>query len=82
MNDILADIAYWSNKLTELSDEAMKFQTQLAAAPHSPLSIEDSYKMRQLLLDYVAYSDLLADCVAALDELKSKTPFWKKFFQK
>lgn len=81
MNDLEKDVKYWTDKLAETSEEAMALQQELHKKVGTPMTVEETYKMRTLLTNYIAYSDLLADSVKLMLDYK-KPPFWKNLFRK
>lgn len=73
------DVSYWSNKLNEARNRLV--ETKALNLPHEELSIEEKYKLQDLLLDFHSYTALLSDVVKYEIENPKKT-FWQKLLKK
>lgn len=73
-------IKYWSDHLTETSERAEPILKQMSLIPYGPLSTEDQFRIRELLMEYNSYVRLLAADVAR--PVPAPPPLWKKIFRK
>lgn len=78
----LWDAVYWADKLMKNREEAEELL--FSDLPHRDLTVEERYKIRDLLMNYSSYSLLLhgdmPSLVAHVDRLRR--PWWKKLLNR
>jgi hypothetical protein len=81
MSDLIWKIRYNNNHILRNLDYVQDIYQKLLRIPHEPLTIEDSFKLREALMGIRVHAEMTADDLVT-EEVKAEQKAKKRFFKR